>query len=370
MIRFFTIFLMILSSLVAETNLDKLPFSPSKIIYISNITPKDLFEKTLYVGQKITITYSLLLLDNSELINVDFDTTTNNSVELLNADSISWQLQDNGTYQANYVYKILSNKATIPQIRAIALTQNQKYKDVAISPKISLDIYNLKNNPKYSGVVGQTFRVVHAKTKMFDEKNAIAVLELEATHANLEDFFIPNKEVVKQGFQSISPANRNEDTQHGIYYLIFPKEITKLNLEFFSLEQNQFQSISIPIIIAYDSVAAQDNLKPKNIFLLYSTLFLIASILILLSLYFLVWRHKIILLIIFLLLLILLWHIFYRQTTIIKTGEAIKILPTHNSTTLLIAEQPIKAQIIGSHSDFYKIQTPDDKIGWIEKNHK
>ncbi len=369
MLRFLISFLLSISFLVAEINLDTLSFSPSKIIYIKNTTPKELLDKTLYIGQKITITYSLLLFDGSELVNVDFDTSPRSGVELLNGDSISWQLQDNGSYQASYTYKILSKKATIPQIRATALTQNQKYKDIAISPKISLDVYNLKNNPKYSGVISQTFKVIHAKTKIFDEENVITILELEADNANLEDFSISNPQIIKQGFQTLSSSSE-QNTQHGIYYLIFPKNITSLNFDFFSLVTNQFQTISIPIIISYDNVAAQDNLKPKNIFLLYSTLFLITSILISLALYILIWRHKLILLVTILLFLILLWHIFYHHTITIKAGESIKILPTHNSTTLFIPSQPLEVQIIGSHGDFYKIQTPDDKIGWIKKDHK
>ena len=369
MFRFLFAICLGLSFLLAQTNLDSLSFSPSKIIYIKNTTPKELLDKTLYIGQKITITYSLLLLDGSELVNVDFDTSPRNGVELLNEDSISWQLQDNGSYQASYIYKILSKKATIPQIRATAITQNQKYKDIAISPKISLDVYNLKNNPKYSGVISSSLKVLHAKTKIFDEENVITILELEADNANLEDLSIPNPQIIKQGFQAISQASE-QNIQHGVYYLIFPKNITNLSFEFFSLAKNQFQNISIPIIISHDNVAAQDNLKPKNIFLLYSTLFLIASVLISLALYILIWRHKLVLLVAILLFLILLWHIFYRHTTIIKTGEQIKILPTHNSTTLFIPSQPLEVQIIGSHGDFYKIQTPDDKIGWIKKDHK
>ena len=350
-----------LGFLGAESSLDNLPISPSKIVYIKNITPKETLEKTLYIGQKISVTYSLLLLSSAQLVDVDFDTPIDPKlIELINSDDISWKLQENGSYQATYIYKILSKKATIPQIRATAISNNQKYKDITISPKISLDIYDLRNNPQYSGVVGNALKIKHTKTKMYDNDNTITILELESEKANLEDFSIPNKEIIKQGFQTI-------DTDKGIYYFILPRTVSNLSFDFFSLPINQFQSLKIPIVISYDNVAAQDDLKPKNIFLLYSTLFMILGIIVSFAIYFFFWRHKTMLVIAIVLIIWLVWHIFYHHNLTIKLGEEIKILPTQNSTTLFVADRTMEVQVIGSHGDFYKIQTPDDRIGWIKK---
>ncbi|MCE3036436.1 hypothetical protein LW135_01125 [Helicobacter sp. faydin-H20] len=354
-----------------DTTLEKqeflnLPLSPSKIIYIKNITPTKELNKTIYIGQTIKVTYNLLLFSNAKLISTDFDTAINTkSIKPLNAES-EWEIQDDEnnegfqSYQKTYIYKILNKNATIPQIKAIAVSFDKKYQDVAISPKINLDIYNLKNNPKYSGIIADNLKILRTKTKVYDEKSNIMVLELEGQNANLEDFIFPNTKIIKQGIQNI------EDNK-AIYFCILPKTISSLSFDFFSLPNNQFQTLTIPILVSYDNVAAQDDIKPKNIFLLYSTLFLIAGILILLIVYIFLWRNKWLLLPIFLLSIYLAWHLFYRNDIILQPNQTIKILPTQNSTTLFVVEKPIEAEIIGSHQNFYKIITKDGRIGWIKK---
>ncbi len=338
-----------------------LPFSPSKFVYIKNITPKEILDQNVYIGQQITITYSLLLLSDANLVDVSFDSPINPShLKLLNADQISWIIQADGSYQASYVYKILSKQATIPQIKATAISQDQNYQDIAISPNISLDIYNLQSNPKYSGVIGDAFDILRTKTKKYDENHNILILEIEGKNTNIEDFKIPLPDIIKQGFQTL-------EHQIGIYYCIFPKTYSQLSFDFFSLPNNQFESITIPIVVSQDNTAGQDDLKPKNIFLLYSTLFLIAALLVSIMLYIFFWRNKITLCLIIGLLIFLLWHIFYRNDFIFHMGQEVKILPTNNSTTLFVITQPMRVEIIGTHENFYKIITPDGRIGWINK---
>ena len=349
-----------LHALETGENLD-LPFSPSKFVYIKNITPKKSLEKTIYIGQKIKITYNLLLLSDARLVGVSFDTPINpRALKLVNEEDITWELQPDGSYQADYVYKILSKSATLPQLKATAISQNQKYQDIAISPKITLDIYNLKSNPKYSNLIGDNLLITSSKTKKYDETSNILILELESQNANLEDFNIPNPDIIKQGFQSLEDGR-------GTYYCIFPRSYSRLAFDFFSLPKNQFETLTIPIVISQDDTAAQDDLKPKNIFLLYSTLFLIALIMLSIAVYVFLWRKKFILIITLALFAYLLWHIFYRNDIILQSNQVVKILPTHNSTTLFVVTSPMEAEIIGKHQKFYKIITPDGKIGWIEK---
>ncbi len=368
------LFFALFSNQASSRDLSELPLSSSKIIYIKNITPKDSLEKTLYVGQKISVTYSLLLLDGAHLADIEFDSSSD-GVKLANGDAISWKLQENGAYQATYEYKILSKIASIPQLKATALSRDQRYKDIAIAPKIALDIYDLKSNAHYSGVVGQELKVLSNKTKMLDDKDADSLIELESINANLEDFSIPDVRIIKQGFKtppqeemSIDPISKQPiRVQRGLYHITFPKNIASLRLDFFSLEQNQFQTIDIPIIIANDDLTAQDSPKPKNIFLLYSTLFLIAIILVAALAYAFIWRNRAILIVIILLVILLAWHVFYHNSRTLEIGESVKILPTQNSTTLFVVQEPMKVKIIGSHNDFYKIETADEKVGWIKK---
>lgn len=374
-------------------DINKIPRSTSKIAYIDNLSSKNL-KQTFYIGQSIKVIYSLLLLDSSQLVDTKIHPFSEEDMTLLNQDSINWKIQEDGTYQATFIYKILSNKAYIPQIDVTVLASDQKSKDIAVSPRISLDIYNLKNNPKYCGVIADKINILHIKTRSFDETQAISILEIEALNSNLEDFSIPMAQSHNQGFQTqpknialqenqqkksnadevLNEQNVNKDQskddgtlKRGIYYIVFPKSLSEINFEFFSLKDNQFHSISVPIVITHDSIATQDTLKPKNIFLLYSTLFLILGILICLTLYLLVWRHKILIVLSILLLAILLWHIFYRHKIELKENQEVKILPTNNSTTLFISKFPIEVQVIGSHGNFYKIQTPNGQIGWIKK---
>ncbi|CBG40198.1 hypothetical protein [Helicobacter mustelae] len=340
-----------------------LPLSPSKIIYIKNITPEKNLKKMIYVGQSISITYNLLPLSNASLAKTEFTTPINpQRIKLTNPD-VTWDLQPDKSYQATFTYKIKSKNASLPQIKATAISDDGKYQDSALTPKIALNIYDLKSNPKYSGVVADDLKILRTKTKNYDDMDYIMVLELEGKNANLEDFVLPDSRIKKQ------EAKKLEDG-HGIYYCIFPKNISSLSFDFFSLTTNHFKTLTIPVILSHDNVAAQDDLKPKNIFLLYFTLLLILGILVCVLLYIFLWRSKWLLLLAVLLLCYLLWHIFYRNDIILQPNDVVKILPTQNSTTLFVPTSPMEAEIIGSHENFYKIITKDGHIGWIKKKKK
>ena len=64
----------------------------------------------------------------------------------------------------------------------------------------------------------------------------------------------------------------------------------------------------------------------------------------------------------------LLYYLFYTKTATLAPKTNIWILPTHNSTLLETISKPMDIKIIGEHGQYYKIITPDEKIGWIRKD--
>ena len=64
----------------------------------------------------------------------------------------------------------------------------------------------------------------------------------------------------------------------------------------------------------------------------------------------------------------LLHYLLYTKNGIVSPNKHIWILPTHNSTLLETTTKPIEVKIIGEYSGYYKIITPEEKVGWVKQD--
>ncbi|PAF49952.1 hypothetical protein BKH41_01235 [Helicobacter sp. 12S02232-10] len=335
----------------------------AKIVYVKISDSQDYFSKPVYVGETIPVTYSLLLFSNARFSGTEFVGGINTNKLILRNPNTQWKLSSDGSYKAVYRYKIKSTDAFIPSLKVIAVSSDGNYTDSSSAPSINLNIIDLYQNQKYVGVVGDEFRITGYKAKTYDASNNILVFEVEAKNANLEDLKLPD--IDKQGFESTHFGLEYSD---GIYYCIVPKNVQDISFEYFSLIENRFKDISLPIVPVDDVVSTQDDIKPKNNFLLFSNLILIGLMVLSLVFYFVFGRKKIFLIILGLLLVYLLWNVLSRHQAILLANKQIRILPTHNSTVLETTKKNIQVEIIGKHAKYYKIVTADDRIGWVKKN--
>lgn len=348
--------------------------STEQILHLQNITPESILQSPIYIGQKIPITYRVLFFDNASLNQSSFKEKTTTSTITLENPNQPWQESATGestpnaqgqkAYEITYIFKIKAPSARIPAFEVSAISADGAYIDVATTEPLTLSATDLYQNKNYVGVVGQDLQLGIYKAKPYDEHNNLIAFELIAKQANLEDFKLPNVE--KQG---IERSSFDLAESRAIFYAILPRSVQNLLLEYFSTQTNRFEQIRIPVIPVVEGVTTQENLKPKNTYLIYWALVLAGVAISFFVLAFFSKRLRKVLIALGIgVLLYLLYQLLYTKTAMIDAQTKIWILPTHNSTLLESTSAAMQVKIIGEHDKYYKISTPTETIGWIRKD--
>lgn len=356
---------LLVSFLVAE-NTSEPEEIKAKVAYVKIPQLEDLENTPVYIGQIIGVTYDLLLFDAEFLEAKIKDGLDKTQIELLNKMP-KWKKVEQELFRATYYYKIKGIKATIPSLEVSAFSNKDKYIDHSIAPKVALQVTDLSKNPRYANVMAKDLQVVQYKTKDYDDKNNILVMELAFKEANWEDFHI--KEAIKQGFDNASLNQIKAKEGSVFYYCVLPKTLQNLSFDYFSLSNRQFKTLSFSAIPTQDTTGIQSDLIPKNNFLVFSNVALLALCVFFLVLFFIFGRKLIFLGLGVLCLGFVLYHLLFTQkSAILLAHKKIRILPTQNSTILGLSKDEMPIKILGSHDDYYKILTPHEQIGWVKKD--
>ncbi|WP_187945049.1 SH3 domain-containing protein [Helicobacter pylori] len=338
----------------------------AKVAYVKIPQLEDLENTPVYIGQTIGVTYDLLLFDAEFLEAKIKDGLDKTQIELLNKMP-KWKKVEQELFRATYYYKIKGVKAIIPSLEVSAFSNKDKYIDYSIAPKVALQVTDLSKNPRYANVMAKDLQVVQYKTKDYDDKNNILVMELAFKEANWEDFNI--KEAIKQGFDNASLNQIKAKEGSVFYYCVLPKTLQNLSFDYFSLSNRQFKTLSFSAIPTQDTTGIQSDLIPKNNFLVFSNVALLALCVFFLVLFFIFGRKLIFLGLGILCLGFVLYHLLFTQkSALLLAHKKIRILPTQNSTILGLSKDEMPIKILGSHDDYYKILTPHEQIGWVKKN--
>ncbi len=355
----------LVADLVAENTHDPEEIK-AKVVYVKIPRLEDLENNPVYIGQTIGVTYDLLLFDAEFLeakIKDDLDKT---QIELL-SKMPKWKKVEKELFRATYYYKIKGMKASIPPLEVSAFSNKDKYIDYSIAPKVTLQVTDLSKNPRYANVMAKDLQVLQYKTKDYDDKNNILVVELAFKEATWEDFHI--KEALKQGFDNASLNQIKAKEGSVFYYCVLPKTIQNLSFDYFSLSNRQFKTLSFSTIPTQDTTGIQSDLIPKNNFLVFSNVALLALCMFFLVLFFIFGRKLIFLGFGILCLVFVLYHLLFTQkSALLLAHKKIRILPTQNSTILGLSKNEMPIKILGSHDDYYKILTPHEQIGWVKKD--
>ncbi len=356
---------LLVSFLVAE-NTHESEEIKAKVVYVKIPQLEDLENNPVYIGQIIGVTYDLLLFDAEFLEAKIKDGWDKTQIELLNKMP-KWKKVEKELFRATYYYKIKGIKAIIPSLEVSAFSNKDKYIDHSIAPKVALQVTDLSKNPRYANVMAKDLQVVQYKTKDYDDKNNILVMELAFKEANWEDFHI--KEAIKQGFDNASLNQIKAKEGSVFYYCVLPKTIQNLSFDYFSLSNRQFKTLSFSAIPTQDTTGIQSDLIPKNNFLVFSNVALLALCVFFLVLFFIFGRKLIFLGLGILCLGFVLYHLLFTQkSALLLAHKKIRILPTQNSTILGLSKDEMPIKILGSHDDYYKILTPHEQIGWVKKD--
>ena len=338
----------------------------AKVAYVKIPQLEDLENNPVYIGQIIGVTYDLLLFDAEFLEAKIKDGLDKTQIELL-SKMPKWKKVEKELFRATYYYKIKGIKAIIPSLEVSAFSNKDKYIDHSIAPKVALQVTDLSKNPRYANVMAKDLQVVQYKTKDYDDKNNILVMELAFKEATWEDFHI--KEAIKQGFDNASLSQIKAKEGSVFYYCVLPKTIQNLSFDYFSLSNRQFKTLSFSTIPTQDTTGIQSDLIPKNNFLVFSNVALLALCVFFLVLFFIFGRKLIFLGLGILCLGFVLYHLLFTQkSALLLAHKKIRILPTQNSTILGLSKNEMPIKILGSHDDYYKILTPHEQIGWVKKD--
>ncbi len=338
----------------------------AKVAYVKIPQLEDLENNPVYIGQIIGVTYDLLLFDAEFLEAKIKDGLDKTQIELLNKMP-KWKKVEKELFRATYYYKIKGIKASIPSLEVSAFSNKDKYIDHSIAPKVALQVTDLSKNPRYANVMAKDLQVVQYKTKDYDDKNNILVMEIAFKEATWEDFHI--KEAIKQGFDNASLNQIKAKEGSVFYYCVLPKTLQNLSFDYFSLSNRQFKTLSFSTIPTQDTTGIQSDLIPKNNFLVFSNVALLALCVFFLVLFFIFGRKLIFLGLGVLCLGFVLYHLLFTQkSALLLAHKKIRILPTQNSTILGLSKNEMPIKILGSHDDYYKILTPHEQIGWVKKD--
>ncbi|GHS39298.1 hypothetical protein VN1161_02270 [Helicobacter pylori] len=355
----------LVADLVAENTHDPEEIK-AKVVYVKIPRLEDLENNPVYIGQTIGVTYDLLLFDAEFLEAKIKDELDKTQIELL-SKMPKWKKVEKELFRATYYYKIKGIKASIPPLEVSAFSNKDKYIDYSIAPKVTLQVTDLSKNPRYANVMAKDLQVLQYKTKDYDDKNNILVVELAFKEATWEDFHI--KEALKQGFDNASLNQIKAKEGSVFYYCVLPKTIQNLSFDYFSLSNRQFKTLSFSTIPTQDTTGIQSDLIPKNNFLVFSNVALLALCVFFLVLFFIFGRKLIFLGLGILCLGFVLYNLLFTQkSALLLAHQKIRILPTQNSTILGLSKNEMPIKILGSHDDYYKILTPHEQIGWVKKD--
>ncbi len=355
----------LVADLVAENTHDPEEIK-AKVVYVKIPRLEDLENNPVYIGQTIGVTYDLLLFDAEFLEAKIKDELDKTQIELL-SKMPKWKKVEKELFRATYYYKIKGIKASIPPLEVSAFSNKDKYIDYSIAPKVTLQVTDLSKNPRYANVMAKDLQVLQYKTKDYDDKNNILVVELAFKEATWEDFHI--KEALKQGFDNASLNQIKAKEGSVFYYCVLPKTIQNLSFDYFSLSNKQFKTLSFSTIPTQDTTGIQSDLIPKNNFLVFSNVALLALCVFFLVLFFIFGRKLILLGLGILCLGFVLYNLLFTQkSALLLAHKKIRILPTQNSTILGLSKNEMPIKILGSHDDYYKILTPHEQIGWVKKD--
>ena len=341
----------------------------AKILNITTLTDIDnLREQTLYVGQYISITYRLVLLDEARIVYTEFNpsleaqdkSAKSQSVQLIKESE--WQ-KEGDYYTATYTFKIIKPKVVIPSL--VVHVQNNYLQDSMQTDSINLQAQALNKTQGYSGVVANSLKIIDYTLESYDDNNNMILIELEGNGSNLEDFRLPN---IKD--QEFGQGTKFSDEIARVNVLArIPKELDSIEFSYFDINKHEFIPLSIKNAINIESFddEIKEDLNPKSSFLKITNilLFIILGIFLLITL---IKRSYFAAIISCLLLGFIVYRIF-SNTYSIKTLPNARVLiqPTHNSTELFVITNPTKLEAIDKKNDYYKVNI-DSKVGWISRN--
>ena len=314
-----------------------------------------------YKNQKIeVIVKALITTNNFDTLSTSFSDSSNASV--LNPNS-PWRKVSNDTYENSYYFKIKQGNFRLPNI-SVKLLSNGSTIDVSDLSSPTLRYSDIgTGDTRFSGIIADKFVLKAYKTKQYNNKEALTIVDIDAINSNLEDFKI--KDVEEQG---VSAIKENNEKQNLVYYFVTPIYKKKIIITYYNTKTKSLKDFTIPLLLQNELVSTQTDLNPNDSsFEKYKKIASTAFFILFLIL-FILKRKKIFLYISLILLVISIIYFLPNSTGIVKKDSFVYILPTKNSTIFFKLENDQKVEILEKKNGFIKILGKEnDFIGWIKE---
>lgn len=315
----------------------------------------------IYKNQRFAISLEAKVSDdNFDQIETEF--LNHSNIEILNKDS-SWIDKKNELYANTFYLMATDSNYTMPQITFNVYRNNNLLATKSVEIKYA-QLFDIgQKPPMFSNIICDELKVISAKSKYFDQKNIITVIEIQAKNGNLQDMHL--KGMVDQGVESLKEDNFFDELT---YFVVTPSYQKSIDFEYLNSKENVYKKITIPINVIDDIVSTQTDLNPKDstfyFYKIYFYIFLTLGLIV----YFIARKSKIALYISIMPLYMLYDLTLNNDSCILKKGASIYILPTQNSTVFKVAEDEFKVEIINSNEKFIKVVFPNKQIGWAKKD--
>jgi len=317
--------------------------------------------KVVYNGQVIEVNLkALIAIEDIQEISTSYENYTN--INILTQKPL-WIKENDNIYTCKIYMQLKDLSVKLPDILVNVTTgSNTLNSEMYVGKKIKTQA--ISQSDKFCSVLAQSFDIVNFQSTQYDKDYNLLGLQINATNANLYQFYINNRYIVEQGIKKndiIYPISGL------IYYFIIDKSIKVLEFEFFNLETLKMEKRVIPIRLDEERVSTQTDLKPKSNFNQLYKILLLLSLIVGLGFIYMLKRKKIYLLLLLIITIILITVLIPTRTIMIKSNTYVRILPTKNSTTFFHTIYAISGEVLNTRGKYTKVILENNKVGWVHE---
>jgi len=319
--------------------------------------------KKVYKNQRFLVEIKALVTSSG----FDYLTLTHRdgkNVEVLD-DKLQWEKIANNQYKAKVYFKAYDGNFVMPkfvvtkvrsfEILETAVLDNKKieYSDIGVG------------NQNYSGVIASQLSLKAYKTKQYNNKEALTLVDIDAYNSNLENFKI--KGIEEQGISKLNDEDR--PYQNLVYYFVTPVFEKKVVFSYFDINASKYVDVTIPLILQNELVSTQTDLNPNDSSFEKYKKIAIAVVFVIFLILAILKRKKILYFITFVLGIIAIIYLTPYRNGVILKDSYIYILPTKNSTIFFQTSDNLEVNILEKKGNFIKVMGIDKKfIGWVKED--
>ena len=329
----------------------------AKNLYLSyKVAPKK-----VYKNQKFEVVVkALVTTSNFDYLTTSFSKSKN--IKVLNPGS-SWTKLSANVYENKFFFKTGTSKFTLPRISA-KMVKGSNILEVSTLGSRAIAYSDIaKGDKRFSNVIAKELTLKAYKTKQYNNKESLTIIDIDAVNSNLKDF---NLDGIQE--QGISKLKDNYPNENLIYYIVLPVQKKKIVFNYYNTTTKSFVNITVPLILQNELVSTQTDLNPNDSsFEKYKKMALVTMLIFFVLLF--IWkRHKVYLAISIILLILTVIYLMPNRTGIVKKDAYIYILPTKNSTIFFQLKNEEEVEVLNTKKEFIKVMGIKNKfIGWIKE---